>query len=514
MIELADLQRRGICFIVLVGWAANAVLAALALFKADTDSLIAVTIGCILNVIPTLFALRRSCDLDARLTTGMMIAIEPALLVFIMRGDAWQLDMHMYFFVALATLTVLCDWRPLVVASAIIALHHGFLSFAAAHWVFSGGGGLPRVMIHGIAVVLQCAILSYIASRLRATIITQSATNLRTEQLAAEATAARMAAEEAKAFAEAALASRHLAEASATAEREKREVLEANAARARQAEMLVLAAQFEQSITDVAGALANSAKALDGSAVTLNEVAQDTGRQSLAVSAAARQSTEAAQSVAGGVSHLSKSIAVIAASVAEQADLAESASARSTLGDAAIQNLASSTFDVGGLANGIATIASQTNLLALNASIEAARAGDAGRGFSVVAQEVKALAGEAGSATIRISRLVSDINARANDANTNFQQVSLAIGNLGEAASAIQKEIEQQKNATRDIEYHAQEAASGMDIMSHRIADVSRTATTAESLSFEVKTAAKELLSQAERLQKATATFVSVLKAA
>lgn len=514
MTELADLQRRGICLIVLVGWAANAVLAALALLKVGSDGLMAVAIGCILNIIPSLCALHRRCDLAARLTTAMMIAIEPALLVFMMRGDAWQLDMHMYFFVALATLTVLCDWRPLVTASAIIALHHGVLSFSAADWVFSGGGGLPRVLIHAIAVVLQCAILSYIASRLRATIIAQSGMNLLAEQLAAEATAARMAAEDAKAVAETALAATQLAEASATAERDKREAIEAKAAHARRAEMLVLAGKFEQSITDVAGALANSAKALDGSAVTLNAVAQDTGRQALAVSAAARQSTDAARSVAGGVSHLSQSIAAIAASVAEQTSLAENASARSTLGDAAIQNLASSTLNVGGLANGIATIASQTNLLALNASIEAARAGEAGRGFSIVAQEVKALAGEAGSATISISRLVSEINARANDANINFQQVSLAIGNLGEAASAIQKEIEGQKTATRGIEYHAQEAASVMGIMSDRIADVSKTASTAEGLSYEVKTAAKELLNQAETLQRATATFVSVLRVA
>jgi methyl-accepting chemotaxis protein len=513
MRELDELRRRGVRLLTAVGWAANATLAFLSIVRGTHDGIAAVAIGCLLNVVPTLCVIRSRYDFGARTAVALMIAIEPALLLFVMRGAAWQLDMHMYFFVALASLTILCDWKPLVLASAVVAIHHLLLSLTAPSWVFAGGGGVPRVLVHALAVVLQCAILAYITLLLRQTIAAQSEARINSERLAADATTARAAAEAAQTRAEAALETARAAELVAANERSRREGMEAETARIRLEDLRAVASDFERSIAGVATALGASARVLEGSATSLNVVAQDAGQQAVNVAAAAVQATEAAKSVAGGVGSLSRSIASIAVNVSRQANLTEHARDRSTQGGAAVQALAGSTGDVGGLANAIATIASRTDMLALNATIEAARAGNAGHGFAVVAQEVKALASQAGSATQQITSLVVGINARANDANGNFAQVSSAIAEMANATDAIHGEINEQRSAAHAIEHHAAEAAAGMADMTRRAARVSEAAGAAERLSGEVRGAASSLLQQVETLQVATDRFVSTLRA-
>ncbi len=501
--ELNELRQNGVQLIAVAGWLCSLAVLVLPPPFAGQRDLIALALSCAANVVPTRRALQQRYDLGARAAVALMMAIQPVLLLFVMRGAAWQLDIQMYFFVCLATLTLLCDWRSLVIASLAMVGGHLAVSLLAHAWATAGGIG--RELIFAVGVILESVTLSYVAICLRRTILEQGFARARSEELAAAAHAAQTRAEEAL------ISSEHL-ERRAASERDRRKAAEVEAADRRRTELLRLATEFERSVAGVANAVSTAASSLEGSARSLNELARDTERRATDVATAAVEASDAARSVAGGVSTLSRSIGSIAVNVTQQVELTDLAHTRSALGDEAVRALASHTINVGEFTHLISTIASQTNLLALNATIEAARAGDAGRGFAIVAQEVKALASQAAHATNEITALISGINAGAGEAEQGFQHVSAAITELTEAAVAIRSAVDEQRLAARHIERSADDAATGMNEMARQVAGVSTAAAAAERLSGEVQGAASALLHHARTLQAATQTFVASLR--
>ena len=108
-----------------------------------------------------------------------------------------------------------------------------------------------------------------------------------------------------------------------------------------------------------------------------------------------------------------------------------------------IEGLASQGRDIGKVLDVIRAIAEQTNLLALNAAIEAARAGEAGRGFAVVADEVRALAHRTAQSTQEIEKMVAGIQNGTGEAVQSMQQSNQRTQNTLEMARAAGVALEQ-----------------------------------------------------------------------
>ncbi|WFU50346.1 methyl-accepting chemotaxis protein [Sinorhizobium terangae] len=108
-----------------------------------------------------------------------------------------------------------------------------------------------------------------------------------------------------------------------------------------------------------------------------------------------------------------------------------------------ILSLAENSLEIGEIVSVVAEIADQTNLLALNAAIEASRAGEHGRGFSVVASEIRTLADQSKSATTRVRRILMEIqkatNAAVIGAEDGTKSVSRALETVNEAGETIRQ---------------------------------------------------------------------------
>ncbi len=179
------------------------------------------------------------------------------------------------------------------------------------------------------------------------------------------------------------------------------------------------------------------------------------------------------------------------------------------IGDAAtvVQTLAQDTADIGGILDVIRSIADQTNLLALNAAIEAARAGEQGRGFAVVADEVRSLAKRTQDSTMEIQGMIERLQDGAQKASNVMSQSRSQAQNGASQAIEAGQALDTITGANREITEMAiqiasaaeQQAAVAHDI-SQRIEMIRDLASGNAEGSNEVTEASYSLAQLAERL--------------
>ncbi len=149
----------------------------------------------------------------------------------------------------------------------------------------------------------------------------------------------------------------------------------------------------------------------------------------------------------------------------------------------AVNELANSTQSIGSVADVITSIAEQTNLLALNAAIEAARAGEQGRGFAVVADEVRSLASRTRQSTEQIHQIIADLRAGAERAVvTAGKGEEISRGSV-QSVESVRDALEGISSAVTRITGMSQQMAAASEEQSHVAEDISRQITRIAQLS-------------------------------
>jgi methyl-accepting chemotaxis protein len=506
-IELDQIRARGVRLLALCSWGWIVLLGATAAINYDAGIWLAPALAAMVSLPTSVAVLRGRCDPAARMALALSYTAYPAMAVFVLHGHAWQMDTHLYFLVALAAISLMYDVWAMRAAAVVMAVHHVLAWAMMPRLAFEGGTDPFRLLLHIAAVVIELTFLTMLVRRAKLMIVELAAARAASEATVAEAQRHRAAAE-------AALDSAAKAEQRANSERGRREEAEEVSRRREREQLISIADAFETGITHLAQSLGGAAGALSQSAESLNGLAQETDIRADSVADVATQASDAARAVADHVATLSGVIADIDDRTGQQADHARYARTASATGQQTVLSLIDRATQVEQFARTIGDLSTSTNLIALNASIEAARVGDAGKGFAIVAGEVKMLAQQARSESHKIEELVALIRAGAAEAEDALKESGIVLDGASSTADDLRDAMRSQRADAEAARSRSIDLATTADALVEDTDALTGWAEATRRLSTEVRSAATSLSGDVSALLQSTRAFVAQLRAA
>lgn len=254
-------------------------------------------------------------------------------------------------------------------------------------------------------------------------------------------------------------------------------------------EMSAIATGQERLVNEQYSAIDQVSTAATEMSAAIHEVADNAHSTADAASTADKQGHEASEIVG----HTMNDLRRLAADVEEAAGV--------------INNLEQDTDKIGGVLSVIQGIAEQTNLLALNAAIEAARAGEQGRGFAVVADEVRALAARTQDSTRDIQQMIQKLQSGAGQAVSVMQRGAELAAQSVEKATTTEASLAETSASVMRINDMAAQIAAACEEQSQTTEDIARNISGIRDLSNQAAQSSQESRDASNALARLASTL-------
>ena len=451
-------------------------------------------VGAVLAVIPVSIALSGRHDAASRVIVAATLPVYAALLLAIARDTSWLIDLHMLFFAYLAVTAIMADWRAILGATAVIALHHIALNFIAPAFVFPDGASFTRVLMHAGIVVMESGVLAVLCLRIEG--LVAGLAKAQDEQSAQEA---------------------HRAAEREAASREQQAALDALKAKLGDLSLGDLTVQVRglpEAYREFEVKFNSSVSALDKAIADVVEGIQAMNTGTMEISSASndlsRRTEEQAASLeetAAAISQTTQRVSVTAkAAKSAQATIAstntEAQDGAKTVAEAvsAMERIEKSSEEIKNIIAVIDSIAFQTNLLALNAGVEAARAGETGKGFAVVASEVRALAQRCTEAAEEVKSLITISNEHVSNG-------AELVNRSGQTFSAITKGVSELTQTIESIAASSEAQAGTLAQINETVHSLDRSTQQNAAMAEECTATATSLAGEAQGLARSVSRF-------
>jgi methyl-accepting chemotaxis protein len=272
-------------------------------------------------------------------------------------------------------------------------------------------------------------------------------------------------------------------------------------------------ASFRGRVENVIAVVGQSAAAMKQAAKTLLATSDHTLQRAEGAVHGSNEASANVETAAAAAEELSASIKEISRRLAQTNDVVRTAATDAIATNDDIAALARVAQRIGDVVKLIQDIAEQTNLLALNATIEAARAGEAGRGFAVVASEVKSLAVQTAKATGEITKEISSVQSSTGDAVAAIRAITQRMQDINAHTSEVVGAIEQQELATGEISHNVASAATGARAVVAALGDVASGVTQTRSSAQTVLAASEEVENATVKLRGEVEDFLRTVAA-